>query len=132
MRKLLLVALLFFCLSAFAAEDVYQFTSKAEQARFYQLTTELRCLVCQNQNLAESNAGLANDLRNEIYNKMQEGNTDQQIVDYLVARYGNFILYKPPVSSATLALWFVPLVFLLSGLLFLFFYVRKAPATEAL
>lgn len=124
MKKFIFL-LLFFCNSVFAASDFYQFSSQKEADHFYELTSNLRCLVCQNQNLAESNAGLANDLRNDIYRKVNEGATDQEIINYLVARYGSFILYKPPVNKATLILWLAPSFFLLIGLSYLFLYLRK-------
>src|SRR5579862_619714 len=94
-----------------AGADYYQFNSPDQQHQFQTLTTELRCLVCQNQNLAESNAGLAADLRGQIYQQIQHGKTNKEIVDYLSARYGDFILYNPPLNSHTLGLWFGPFVF---------------------
>lgn len=109
----------------FAAQDLYHFDQPAQQYRFDNLTTELRCLVCQNQNLAESNAALANDLRDQIYQQILKGQTDKQIVNYLVSRYGDFILYRPPINLATLGLWFGPLLLLMMGLGYLFYYVKK-------
>lgn len=124
MRKLLFI--LFFILTpCFAAQDYYQFDSQEKEQNFNKLTSELRCLVCQNQNLAESNAALATDLRNQIYQKVQQGESNQQIVDYLVQRYSHFILYQPPLNSSTLALWFGPFLFLISGIGYLIFYVRR-------
>src|SRR5947207_328544 len=104
MRKLIFIILLLTA-PAFAA-DIYPFSNYQEQKRFELLTTELRCLVCQNQNLAESNAGLAADLREIIYKKIKQGRSDKEIIQYLVERYGNFILYRPPLTLATLGLWF--------------------------
>jgi cytochrome c-type biogenesis protein CcmH len=112
-------------MNAFALQDYYAFQNIAEQKRFEQLTTELRCLVCQNQNLAESNATLAVDLRNQIYTKVREGHQNQEIIDYLVERYGDFILYRPPLNSMTLALWFGPVLLLGCSILYLFYYIRK-------
>lgn len=111
--------------NGFAAEDYYQFSSEQQQTRFTSLTTQLRCLVCQNQNLAESNSGLASDLREQIYQHIQKGQSDKEIVDYLVSRYGNFILYNPPLNSQTVGLWIGPIVLLLSGLMYLIFYIVK-------
>jgi cytochrome c-type biogenesis protein CcmH len=108
-----------------AAEDFYHFNSTVEKSRFQNLTSELRCLVCQNQTIAESNAPLAGDLRGQIYQQILRGQSDKQIVDYLVSRYGDFILYNPPLSLATAGLWFGPLLFLLCGIAYLFFYLRK-------
>ena len=117
--------IVFIPLQLFAAEDFYTFNSPVEQQRFATLTSQLRCLVCQNQNLAESNAPLAADLRQQVYSHLQQGETDKEIIDYLVARYGNFILYQPPFNTATLGLWLGPFIFLICGVFYLFFYIRK-------
>lgn len=125
MKNLSILFIFFISLPLFAAEDFYPFKSPAEQERFTVLTSELRCLVCQNQNLAESNAPLASDLRQQVYLHVQQGQTNKQIVDYLVARYGNFILYRPPLNPATIGLWLGPLLFLFIGIFYLLFYIRK-------
>lgn len=125
MKKLICVLLLTLPLTLSAAQDFYQFDSSAERTRFVALTSELRCLVCQNQNLAESNAPLAVDLRDQIYQHIQKGQSDQAIVNYLVARYGNFILYRPPLNATTFVLWSGPFLFLLIGIIFLLNYIRK-------
>lgn len=124
MKKFLLV-LLILVSPCFAAQDYYQFTSGVDKERFNSLTTELRCLVCQNQNLAESNAPLAADLRDQVYSLVQKGQSNQQIVDYLVARYGDFILYRPPLNAQTIGLWFGPFLLLILAVSYLFYYVRK-------
>lgn len=130
-RKLCLwLFLFFFTAQVIAAEDFYTFNSSTERQRFETLTGELRCLVCQNQNLAESNAGLAVDLRNEIFQQIQTGRTDSQIIDYLVNRYGNFILYRPPFHFQTLGLWLAPFLILLSGLIYLLRYIRHPSIEE--
>jgi len=85
------------------------------EKRVMALAEELRCLVCQNQTLADSNAPLAEDLRNQIRERMREGNSDAQVVDYLVARYGDFVLYRPPLKATTVLLWFGPLLLLAAG-----------------
>ena len=85
--------------------------------QFTRLLRELRCLVCQNQDLADSNASLANDLRNEVYTLVKKGQSDDDIIHYLVARYGDFILFNPPIKATTLLLWFGPGAFLLLGLI---------------
>lgn len=121
----LLLILMLPVLSSFAAEEYFHFDSKQSEKRFTYLTSELRCLVCQNQNLAESNASLANDLRQQIYDQINQDKSNEQIIDYLVSRYGNFILYKPPLNSATLVLWFGPLLLLLTGLGYLIFYLKR-------
>ena len=124
MKKLIFI-LLFFSFQVFALEEIYQFSSSADEERFNMLTTQLRCLVCQNQNIAESNAPLANDLRNQIYKKIQQGEQNQEIVDYLVKRYGDFILYRPPLKSATYWLWFGPVFIFFFGLSYLFLYISR-------
>ncbi len=127
MKKLFLTLIIFIATHSllFAAEDYYKFDSPPQQKRFQLLTSQLRCLVCQNQNLAESNAALATDLREQVYQQMQRGQTDQQIVDYLVARYGDFILYSPQLNVFTIGLWFGPFLLLILGVIFLFYYIRK-------
>lgn len=124
MKKFFLIFLLFIH-PGFAAQDVYHFDTQNQQTRFDALTSQFRCLVCQNQNIAESNAALANDLREQIYQKIQHGESDQTIVDYLVARYGDYVLYRPPFNAATLGLWIGPFILLLLGLGYLFNYIRK-------
>lgn len=121
----LLFALIFSGLIAtsFAqSEDLYPFTSKAAAERFATLTQEVRCVVCQNQSLADSNAPLALDLRNKIYHMILDNQSDQAIKDYLVARYGQFILLQPRLNKETALLWFFPLI----GLLAAFIFVRRA------
>jgi cytochrome c-type biogenesis protein CcmH len=122
---ILFYLLILCCGTAFAAEDYYQFNAPREETRFDELTSSLRCLVCQNQTLAESNAPLAEDLRHEIYEKILAGQTNRQIVNYLTSRYGDFILYNPPLTLATLALWFGPLTLLVTGLWYLMSYLKK-------
>jgi cytochrome c-type biogenesis protein CcmH len=110
------LALLLACLAPLAfAIDTLQFKDAAEEARFQNLTRELRCLVCQNQNLADSDAGLAKDLRQEVFDQMHTGKTDAQIKDYLVSRYSDFVLYDPPLRAKTWLLWFGPFALLLLG-----------------
>ncbi len=95
----------------------YEFDNPEDEARFQQLAEDLRCPKCQNQNLADSNAPVAIDLRNKVYELMQDGQSDDEIVDYLVARYGDFVRYKPPFRLDTLLLWSGPLLILLGGVL---------------
>src|SRR3954463_9056926 len=96
--------------------------------RAVQLAEELRCLVCQNQTIADSNAELAVDLRRQIREQIAQGKQDGQIIDFMVERYGDFVLYRPPVKATTLLLWFGPPLLLLSGLVFLFFYLKSRRA----
>jgi cytochrome c-type biogenesis protein CcmH len=102
-----------------------QFQSPAEEAHFRALVTELRCVMCQNQSLADSNAMVAHDMRREALELMREGKTDRQIKDYFVARYGEFVLYKPRVEERTWLLWFGPLALLLAGGLVVAVVVRR-------
>ncbi len=94
------------------------------EQRMQALTQQLRCLVCQNETLADSHADLAEDLRKEIREQMKAGKSDQEIVGFLTQRYGNFVLYKPPVQPSTYLLWFGPFVLLLGGTLMLYRYVK--------
>jgi len=111
--------------TALAAIEVHQFKSPEEEHRYKALIAELRCLVCQNENLANSNADLAKDLRAQVYKMLQNGATDQEIIDYMVNRYGDFVLYRPPFKSTTVALWIGPFVFLLVGVVVAAVYVRR-------
>ncbi|MBV7413897.1 cytochrome c-type biogenesis protein [Aeromonas sp. sif2433] len=113
--SLLLLAGLFGASQARAAIDVYSFDSDAQEQTFRELTKELRCPKCQNQDIADSNAGLAKDLRDKTYQMVREGKDKQEVVDYMVARYGNFILYDPPMMASTLILWLGPLLVIVIG-----------------
>lgn len=117
--------LLVFSLSANAATEVLEFDSTQQEQRYHELIDELRCLVCQNQNLADSNAGLAQDLRDRTYQMVRSGDSSDEIVDYMVARYGEFIMYRPPLRTSTYLLWFGPLVFLLLAVLTVVLYWRR-------
>jgi cytochrome c-type biogenesis protein CcmH len=97
----------------------------ALEKRLHNLSQDLRCLVCQNETLADSRADLAEDLRDEIREQMKAGKSDKEVIDFLTARYGQFILYKPQVTPTTYLLWFGPFVLLLAGLLVLFRYIRQ-------
>ncbi len=118
MRKFNLIFLslvIFFSVPQVFANSIYPLDSAKKEAQFNHLLKELRCLVCQNQDLADSNAELAKDLRNQVYQLVTEGKSDTEITDYLTARYGDFILFKPPVKAITYLLWFGPALFLLLG-----------------
>jgi len=115
--KALLLCLAIVCAGTVAAQaiDPLPFKNHAEELRFQHLTKQLRCLVCQNENLADSNAELARDLRHEVFGLMQQGKSDDQIKQYLVDRYSDFVLYDPPVKPGTWLLWFGPGLLLLAG-----------------
>ena len=108
-----------------------EFSSPQHEVRYKQLTAELRCLVCQNQNVADSDAPLAQDLRREVFRMLNENNTDAQIMDYMVQRYGDFVLYRPPVKPLTLALWAGPFVLAILGLLLLWRVMKRRRAATA-
>jgi cytochrome c-type biogenesis protein CcmH len=108
-----------------AQQEPLVFDTAEQEARFTDLTTELRCLVCQNQNLADSDAPLAHSLREEIYEMMMAGQDDEQIKKFLIDRYGDFVLYRPAIKGNTLALWLMPGILLGLGAIALFFTVRS-------
>lgn len=110
---------------AFAREAAPAAEDPVLEARMVKIAEELRCLVCQNQTIASSNAGLAVDLRNQVREMLRRGDTDQQIIDYMTARYGDFVLYRPPLKGSTTLLWFGPGVLLVGGLLTLFVVLRR-------
>jgi cytochrome c-type biogenesis protein CcmH len=111
--------------TALAAIQPLPFRDAEEEARFRRLTAELRCMVCQNQSLADSDAPLAADLRREVLRLMQEGLADEDIKRFLVQRYSDFVLYRPPFRADTLALWLGPLIVLFAGLTVLVVVVRR-------
>ncbi len=119
------ILLFFFILSAQATIAVFKFDDPDKEARFKQFSEELRCLVCQNQSLADSNAELAMDLRNELYKMIQNDATDDEIVSFMVDRYGDFVLYKPPVKPTTWILWFGPFILTAIGLIILLRMIRN-------
>ena len=108
-----------------AADIPFEFERADQEQKFKDLVIELRCLVCQNQSLADSHAPLAQDLRNEIYKMVKEETPKPQIIDFLVARYGDFVLYKPPFKNTTLLLWFGPFLLLLIAMIIAFLLVRN-------
>lgn len=124
LRALLLVIALLLPLCA-QAIDAIPFKDRAEEQRFQNLARQLRCLVCQNESLADSSADLAKDLRQEVFEQMRQGKTDAQIKTYLTDRYSDFVLYNPPLRSGTLLLWFGPLLVLLIGAAVVTLIVRR-------
>ena len=117
--------LMSFVLSAQAQTAPLQFSDPVKQARYQGLLKELRCLVCQNQSLADSPAGLASDLRQKVYEQVAQGRSDEEAIAYLVARYGDFIRYRPPLKPATYALWLGPIILFIIGLVTLGVLVRR-------
>ncbi len=123
----LLILLLALSVNVVAQEPLL-FDNQQQQDRFEQLMQELRCLVCQNQNLADSDAPLAYDLRRELHKMLMAGQSNEQIKQFLVARYGDFVLYRPPLQKNTYLLWLAPLILLLGGALVLRSSVNKRSA----
>ncbi|ACA32391.1 cytochrome C biogenesis protein [Histophilus somni 2336] len=106
---------LFLSFSAQAAIDALNFTSMQQEKDYHSLTQELRCPQCQNNNIADSNASIAVDMRAKVYELLQKGQNKQQIIDYMVERYGNFVTYNPPVTGSTIILWIAPLALMILG-----------------
>lgn len=119
------VVLLGLSLPSLAAIESLEFDSTGEEIRYQKMIGQLRCLVCQNQNLADSNADLAKDLRAKTYQMVRSGASDTEIVDFMVDRYGDFVLYRPPLRGRTALLWGAPLIFLLIALAVFFYTLRK-------
>ncbi len=112
--------------SGLAVIETYEFSNPAQESRYQDMIAQLRCLVCQNQNLADSNAELARDLRARTYEMINAGASDEDIVDFMIARYGDFVLYKPPLRLRTTLLWGGPFALLLIALIVFFFTVRRS------
>ena len=127
MLRTLLMATLLLCAGAALAQAIepLPFKDHTEEVRYQHLTAQLRCPMCQNETLADSNAPIARDLRNQIFQLMQRGQTDAQIKQYLVDRYSEFVLYDPPVARNTWLLWFGPLLILLVGAAAVVATIRK-------
>ena len=115
MRTLLLLCGLLFSINLWASIDTLQFDSVAQEEQYRDLTASLRCPKCQNNSIADSNAMIAADMRQKVYELMQQGKTKGQIVDYMVARYGHFVSYEPPLTAGTVLLWLGPGLFVLAG-----------------
>jgi cytochrome c-type biogenesis protein CcmH len=129
MKRLLLMALLVFASMAQAREAAPLAEDPVLEARLNKLAEELRCLVCQNESLAGSRADLAQDLRREVREKMRQGMSDEEIKTYLVQRYGDFVLYRPPVKSTTWLLWFGPFLLLGGGLVGFVYFLKRGRKT---
>ncbi len=125
MRYLSILLLCLLPLFAHAGEATDMAADPVLEQRMIGLAENLRCLVCQNESLASSHSGLAEDLRREVREQMQKGLSDQEIIDYLVSRYGDFVLFDPPVKKTTLVLWYGPFALLLIGVGTLIYQLRK-------
>ncbi len=124
-KSALLIGAAVLALSAHAKEAESASADPALEARMLRITSELRCLVCQNQTIADSHADLAVDLRQEVREMLQKGQSDQQVMDFMTARYGDFVLYRPPVKATTLLLWYGPATMALAGLIVLVLVLRR-------
>lgn len=126
---LLLLAVLF-ANSVYAVVEIYEFDSVEQEKLYQSLASELRCPKCQNQNLIGSDSQIAKDLRAEVYRLLKEGKTGPEIKEYMVARYGEYVLYKPKLQGKTYILWFGPAVLLLIGVSVLAMIVKRRKTTE--
>jgi cytochrome c-type biogenesis protein CcmH len=111
--------------AASAAVDIFEFDTDSQRERYHALNEVLRCPKCQNQNLAGSNSQISEDLRRELHRLLIEGKSDKEIKEFMVARYGDFVLYKTPLKSTTLALWLIPVALILGGAIALLMIVRQ-------
>ena len=128
LSRLVMLFLVFAVSISVMAQEPLVFENQQQQDRFDKLTLELRCLVCQNQNLADSDAPLAHDLRREVHEMLITGKSNDEIKDFLVTRYGDFVLYRPPVQKNTYLLWLAPLIMLLAGAWILRISISKRTA----
>ena len=128
--KIVFLLFLLVCQNLFATDEPVQFDNPEQYERYYALIEEVRCLVCQNQSLADSNAELAQDLRNEIIDMIDAGKSNDEILQFLVERYGDFVLYRPPLKENTWLLWLGPFIFLIVAIIVAIIIVRKQTANK--
>jgi len=127
---LLVTALMVTNTASASPVETFEFRDEVTKIRFQSLSKELRCPKCQNQNLADSNSPIAEDLRLELYDLLQQGKADSEIVNFMVARYGEFVLYRPRVSNLTYILWFGPALLILIGIIVVIIILRRKPAAK--
>ena len=127
MKKIVIILSLLFLLnpSTYAAVEVKQFKNPEHEQRYKALIIELRCVVCQNQNIAESNAALAKDLRKQVFKMINAGKSDDDILEFMVTRYGDFVLYRPQFNLMTSLLWVGPFIIFIIGIYFLVNFIRQ-------
>lgn len=125
MKHLLLVFMLVVSSNGFARVSAFEFQNEAQEEAYNDLVQELRCLVCQNQNIADSNAELAQDLKRKTYELVVSGKSKDEIADYMTERYGDFVMYRPPVTQTTLFLWVGPFIIMFIGIFFLIRVIRS-------
>ncbi|WKA60848.1 cytochrome c-type biogenesis protein [Pectobacterium aroidearum] len=115
MRMLSFLGALLLSFSVLASSEVLRFDNDTQEQQFRELTMQLRCPKCQNNSIADSNSMIASDMRQKVYELMQQGQTKEQVVDYMVDRYGYFVTYEPPITPFTILLWLLPALFLAAG-----------------
>jgi cytochrome c-type biogenesis protein CcmH len=125
MMKLWLTVLLLLFSTQVLAVDDHQLADPEQQKTYEIITSELRCLVCQNQTIADSNAELAGDLRRQVFEMLQQGKSKAEIIQFMTDRYGDFVLYNPPLKTKTALLWLGPIAFLLTGFAMIFWFIRR-------
>ena len=128
--SLLMLLCMLFAVPAMSAIEVFDFDTPAQEAQFQELSHTLRCPKCQNNSISDSNAELAKDLRLKVYQMTKQGKSKQEIVDYMVARYGNFVTYNPPLTPSTAVLWLAPLGIVLFGFGFIVLRSRRKSSTK--
>ncbi len=124
-RLFALMASIIVSFSVVAAIDVYDFDTTAQEQQFHELSNTLRCPKCQNNSIADSNAALAQDLRQKVYEMTKQGKSKDEIVDYMIARYGNFVTYNPPLTASTAILWLAPLSVLVIGFMVIIIRTKR-------
>lgn len=129
LRLLFIAGLVLVAGRALALIETYEFSTPELEARYQQLSEELRCPKCQNQNIADSNAPIAQDLRRLLHQQLELGASDEEILNYMVARYGEFVRYRPRFGGATVALWLAPVLLLLAGIAVLLLTLRSRSKT---
>jgi len=129
MRQLLLAGLVLIAGQAIALIETYEFSTPELEARYQQLSEELRCPKCQNQNIADSNAPIAQDLRKLLHQQLEQGASDGEILEYMVARYGEFVRYRPRFGGANLVLWLAPILLLCAAFVVLIITLRSRSKT---
>jgi len=124
-----------FCLvfshQAYSTDDIHQFDNPSQKSLYLELVDQLRCPKCQNQNIADSDANVAKDLRAKVHKLVMQGKSKTEVVDFMVERYGYFVYYKPPVTPGTLVLWLLPIGFMLSTVLFIWFKAKRSQVNFA-
>jgi cytochrome c-type biogenesis protein CcmH len=127
MKVLVFLLTLLVSVTVLASEENYSFEDPAQRQLFLQLTEELRCPMCQNQNIADSDAMIAHDLRRKVYQLLQQGKSREEVLEFMKTRYGDFVSYTPPVTPATLWLWLLPVLFVLAAAVFVIKTRKKQP-----